>query len=155
MIDANTYIKVQEADFSLAQEYQALITGNSQDGAVVTFCGLVRDMNAEQTVKSLFLEHYPGMTEKSLQAIIEQARDKWPLGRVRVVHRVGKLDVSEQIVFVGVTSQHRQAAFQGAEFIMDYLKVQAPFWKKESSDTGEYWVESKQSDDQKAKSWES
>ncbi|MEP1554454.1 molybdopterin synthase catalytic subunit MoaE, partial [Paraglaciecola sp.] len=120
---------------------------------VVTFCGLVRDMNLDNSVSSLFLEHYPGMTEKSLLSIIELARDKWPLGRIRVVHRVGRLQVSEQIVFVGVTSQHRQVAFQGAEFIMDFLKTQAPFWKKETTKDGQYWVDAKQSDNHKAKLW--
>ncbi|MEP0354993.1 molybdopterin synthase catalytic subunit MoaE [Paraglaciecola sp.] len=151
--DTLTYIQVQEDDFSLAAEYQALIDGNSRDGAVVTFCGLVRDMNFDNSVSSLFLEHYPGMTEKSLLSIIELARNKWPLGRIRVVHRVGRLQVSEQIVFVGVTSQHRQAAFQGAEFIMDFLKTQAPFWKKETTKEGQYWVDAKQSDNHKAKLW--
>lgn len=149
----NTFIRVQEQDFNLADEYHALIAGNTSDGAVVTFCGLVRDMNLEQSVTSLFLEHYPVMTEKSLENIALQAKEKWPLGRVRIIHRVGELLVSEQIVFVGVTSPHRLAAFQGAEFIMDYLKTQAPFWKKETSKSGKYWVESKQSDTQKAKSW--
>ena len=152
-LSSQTYIKVQPQDFSLADEYHRLMDGNSSDGAVVTFCGLVRDMNLGQSVTGLFLEHYPAMTEKSLQEIVNKARQKWPLGSVTVIHRVGELSVSEQIVFVGVTSPHRQAAFQGAEFIMDYLKTQAPFWKKETTESGNKWIEAKKSDSDKLENW--
>jgi molybdopterin synthase catalytic subunit len=152
-MDPFTHIQVQTEDFDLATEYQTLRNNNPKDGAIVTFVGLVRDFNQSGNVSGLFLEHYPAMTEKSLHSIVEQARVKWPIGRVTVIHRVGQLDVSEQIVFVGVSSQHRQAAFHANEFIMDYLKTQAPFWKKETSNQGDTWVEAKQSDAQKAKKW--
>ena len=146
-------VSVQQADFDPHQEYQALINHNSQDGAVVTFIGLVRDFNQGQQIKGLFIEHYPEMTEKSLQNIVEQAKQRWPVGRVRVIHRVGQLGLSEQIVYVGVTAPHRQAAFSAAAFIMDYLKTQAPFWKKETSHTGEHWVQAKQDDHDAANAW--
>lgn len=148
-----TYIHVQNQDFDLATEYQKLRYNNPKDGAIVTFVGLVRDFNQSGDVSGLFLEHYPAMTEKSLHSIVQQARTKWPIGRVTVIHRVGQLDVSDQIVFVGVSSQHRQDAFHANEFIMDYLKTQAPFWKKETSNQGDTWVEAKQSDSQKADKW--
>ncbi|NTS76204.1 molybdopterin synthase catalytic subunit MoaE [Catenovulum sp. SM1970] len=133
-------ISVQTQDFSLAEEYQALTQGNQTDGAVVTFVGLVRDFNQGNQVLGLSLEHYPGMTEKALAKIVQQARAKWDLGRVRLIHRVGDLHLSEQIVFVGVSSKHRKDAFDAAEFIMDYLKNDAPFWKKELTDKGPVWV---------------
>ncbi|MGJ8680181.1 molybdopterin synthase catalytic subunit MoaE [Paraglaciecola sp.] len=148
-----TSIVVQTEDFDLATEYNQLRENNSTDGAIVTFVGLVRDFNQDGNVSGLFLEHYPEMTEKSLLAIVEQARQKWPIGRVTVIHRVGHLEVSDQIVFVGVSSQHRQAAFSANEFIMDFLKTQAPFWKKETSPKGDVWVEAKQSDVSKAQTW--
>lgn len=146
-------IKVQSEDFNVAEEYQRLTQGNQQDGAVVFFVGLVRDFNQAQSIKSLTLEHYPAMTEKVLNKIVEQARDKWPLGRISVVHRVGTMQLGEQIVFVGVTSQHRQAAFEAGQFIMDILKTQAPFWKKEQTEQGNHWVDAKESDQEQAKSW--
>lgn len=146
-------IKVQNEDFNVAEEYQRLTQDNQQDGAVVFFVGLVRDFNQEQSIKSLTLEHYPAMTEKVLNKIVEQARDKWPLGRIAVVHRVGTMQLGEQIVFVGVTSQHRQAAFEAGQFIMDILKTQAPFWKKEQTHQGSHWVDAKESDQQQAQSW--
>lgn len=149
-----THISVQSEDFDFAQQYKQLRESSASDGAIVTFVGLVRDINLKQSVHGLFLEHYPGMTEKVLVNIVEQARQKWSLGSVSVIHRVGDLNVSEQIVFVGVTSQHRQSAYQANEFIMDYLKTQAPFWKKESSVEGDNWIEAKNSDQQKLKSWE-
>lgn len=154
-------VRVQTADFDMATEYQLLC--NSADsasaGAVVTFTGLVRDFNrnAEQTpdyhVYTLELEHYPGMTEKVLQDIIQQARTRWTLINVTIVHRVGKLLPADQIVFVGVSSAHRKDAFAAGEFIMDFLKTQAPFWKKEQTPTGEHWVEARTSDTQAAKRW--
>ncbi|MFT4994080.1 MAG: molybdopterin synthase catalytic subunit [Paraglaciecola sp.] len=146
-------IRVQQQDFSLEAEYQALCSNNQQDGAVVTFIGLVRDFNQGMQVKSLFLEHYSGMTEKCLESIVEQARDKWQLGRVRVIHRIGQLKLAEQIVFVGVSASHRKNAFAACEFIMDYLKTQAPFWKKELSSQGETWLDARQSDQDAAAKW--
>lgn len=148
-----THISVQTQDFDFAHEYQKLRESNNSDGALVTFVGLVRDINLEQAVTGLFLEHYPAMTQKVLNQIVEQARKKWQLGSISVIHRVGQLGVSEQIVFVGVTSQHRQSAYHANEFIMDYLKTQAPFWKKETTTQGDMWIEAKASDLDKSKRW--
>jgi molybdopterin synthase catalytic subunit len=147
-------ISVQTQDFDMASEYQTLIKNNNQDGAVVTFVGLVRDYNQGNHVEGLTLEHYPGMTEKALEDIVLQAQQRWPLGKVRVIHRIGKLVLSDQIVFVGVTSKHREAAFEATQFIMDYLKNDAPFWKKESTDIGERWVEAEQKDKIAQKKWQ-
>lgn len=146
-------ISIQRADFSLAEEVALLEQDNSVDGAVVTFTGRVRNQNEGKAVTSLTLEHYPGMTEKSLAKIIAQAKKRWRIGRVKVIHRVGELLIGEQIVFVGVTSMHRQDAFAANEFIMDYLKVEAPFWKKETSNQGAHWLEAKSSDEDKAARW--
>ncbi|MGN7742257.1 molybdopterin synthase catalytic subunit MoaE [Pseudomonas sp. 22526] len=122
-------------------------------GAVVTFVGYVRDLNLGEQVGSLFLEHYPGMTERSLQRILDQANQRWPLQRVTVVHRVGLLQVAEPIVFVGVASAHRQAAFEACAFLMDYLKTRAPFWKREQTPSGERWVDGRESDQLAASRW--
>lgn len=148
-----TYISVQQEDFDFAHEYQKLRDSSDSDGAIVTFVGLVRDINLQQSVSGLFLQHYPAMTEKSLHKIVEMAKTKWSLGSVSVIHRVGQLNVSEQIVFVGVTSRHRQSAYQSNEFIMDYLKTQAPFWKKETTEKGDSWIEAKSGDQEKAQTW--
>ncbi len=148
-----TQINVQSQDFDFAYEYQKLRDSNNSDGALVTFVGLVRDMNQQQSVSGLFLEHYPAMTEKVLNNIVKQARAKWQLGSVSIIHRVGQLNVSEQIVFVGVTSQHRQSAYHANEFIMDYLKTDAPFWKKETTTRGDRWIEAKVSDLKKSQNW--
>jgi molybdopterin synthase catalytic subunit len=146
-------VNIQNQDFDLAEEVNLLEENNEEDGAVVTFSGRVRNNNLGRTVKGLFLEHYPGMTEKSLQQIILKAQEKWNIGRVTVIHRIGQLAVGEQIVFVGVTSKHRKEAFTACEFIMDYLKVDAPFWKKELSDGEEHWLTAKESDQDKASLW--
>lgn len=146
-------IRVQQEDFDLSSEYQNLRVNNVQDGAVVTFVGLVRDFNEGQHVSGLFLEHYPAMTSKSLEKIVNKAKSLWPINRVTVIHRVGQLHISEQIVFVGVTSPHREAAFAANEFIMDFLKTQAPFWKKETTNKGDKWIAAKDSDNKKANSW--
>ncbi|GAC24399.1 molybdopterin synthase catalytic subunit [Paraglaciecola mesophila KMM 241] len=146
-------ISIQHEDFDLNHEYLQLRDCNDGDGAIVTFSGLVRDYNADGSVSGLFLEHYPGMTEKSLMDICVQARAKWPLGQIRIIHRIGQLNANEQIVFVGVTSAHRAAAFSAAEFIMDYLKTQAPIWKQEHSAKGPKWVEAKDSDVTAANKW--
>jgi molybdopterin synthase catalytic subunit len=148
-----TQIIVQSMDFDFAYEYQKLRNSSHSDGALVTFVGLVRDMNLQKSVSGLFLEHYPAMTEKVLNEIVEKARAKWQLGSVSIIHRVGQLKVSEQIVFVGVTSRHRQSAYHANEFIMDYLKTQAPFWKKETTSDGDKWIEAKASDMEKSKGW--
>jgi molybdopterin synthase catalytic subunit len=146
-------ISIQTADFSLADEVNALEQNNAVDGAVVTFTGRVRNKNEGLSVTSLTLEHYPGMTEKSLANIIAQAKKRWSIGRVKVIHRIGTLTIGEQIVFVGVTSKHRKDAYAANEFIMDYLKVDAPFWKKEKSESGEKWLDAKKSDSNKAQHW--
>jgi len=146
-------ISIQRADFSMAEEVALLEKNNATDGAVVTFTGRVRDRNEGKNVTSLTLEHYPGMTEKSLEKIICIAKERWRIGRVKVIHRIGELFIGDQIVFVGVTSKHRQDAFAANEFIMDYLKVQAPFWKKESTEQGNNWLDAKSSDENKAAQW--
>ncbi|WP_047045145.1 molybdopterin synthase catalytic subunit MoaE [Vibrio mexicanus] len=145
-------VSVQTADFSVGDEYQQLAEGTSA-GAVVTFTGKVRDMNLGDNVTGLSLEHYPGMTEKSLLKICDDAEQRWPLLKVRVIHRVGDLDIGDQIVFVGVSSAHRGAAFEACEFIMDYLKTKAPFWKKERTTDSTRWVESRDSDAKAAERW--
>ena len=146
-------VSVQHPDFDVGTEYQYLAQGSAA-GAVVTFVGKVRDMNLGDNVTGLTLEHYPGMTEKSLLSICDQAEQRWPLLAVRVIHRVGDLDIGDQIVYVGVSSAHRQAAFEACEFIMDYLKTQAPFWKKERTTSQTRWVESRESDHDAAKRWQ-
>ncbi|MCP4954437.1 molybdopterin synthase catalytic subunit MoaE [Photobacterium aquimaris] len=145
-------ISVQHEDFSVADEYAKLAEGNDA-GAVVTFIGKVRDFNQGDTVTGLSLEHYPGMTEKALQEIIVQARSRWPLLQTRVIHRVGDLELGDQIVFVGVTSAHRGAAFEACEFIMDYLKTRAPFWKKEQTPSESRWVDARETDNSAADRW--
>ena len=147
-------ISIQNEDFNLSNEVALLESDNVEDGAVVTFSGRVRNKNLGATVYGLTLEHYPGMTEKSLQGIITTARNKWDLGKVTIIHRVGKLLIGEQIVFVGVTSKHRGDAFAANEFIMDFLKIKAPFWKKELTDEGEKWLDAKASDIKKANLWD-
>ncbi|AUI86496.1 molybdopterin synthase catalytic subunit [Vibrio azureus] len=148
----DTRVSVQLEDFSLELEHQRLSAAHAA-GAVVTFTGKVRDTNLGTDVTGLHLEHYPGMTEKSLIDICNQAESRWPLLGVRIVHRIGDLDIGEQIVFVGVSSAHRAAAFEACEFIMDYLKTKAPFWKKERTRTESRWIESRQSDQQAALRW--
>lgn len=153
MQNPDTIIRVQAEDFSLADEHAALTQNNEEDGAVATFCGLVRNKNLGKNVTGLTLEHYPGMAEKALADIVEQARSRWELGRITVIHRFGELSLGEQIVFVGVTSMHRGNAFGACEFIMDFLKTNAPFWKKERTTEGESWVEARESDSSKLASW--
>ena len=148
------YIRVLEADFDINAEYQAMREDNRDDGAIVFFVGQVREMNQGSQVTGLYLEHYPAMTEKSLQSIVEQARQRWPaLNRIRLIHRVGQLHISDQIVFVAVSSSHREAAFDACHFIMDYLKNRAPFWKKETLKQGERWVEALQKDQDALDKW--
>lgn len=147
-------IQVQEADFDQAAEYQELLNNNTQDGAIVTFVGKVRQQNQGNQVSALVLEHYPEMTAKALQNIVEKAKQRWPIGEVNVIHRVGRLTIGEQIVFVGVTSMHREAAFAAVSFIMDYLKNRAPFWKKESTSEGDVWVKQELKDKRALTRWE-
>ena len=137
-------ISVQESDFNVAHEYEVLSSGDNT-GAIVTFVGRVRDFGEG----SFLLQHYPGMTERVLSKIEQQARSKWQINACRVIHRVGQLSVNDQIVFVGVSSAHRHEAFDACHFIIDILKTQAPFWKKE----GETWVDAKSSDDTAADKW--
>lgn len=146
-------VLVSGDDFNVGDEYDALAEGSSA-GAVVSFVGKVRDMNLGDSVTGLSLEHYPGMTEKALNEICDQAEQRWPLLKTRVIHRIGDLDIGDQIVFVGVSSAHRGAAFEACEFIMDYLKTKAPFWKKERTTDSSRWVESRESDAQAAERWQ-
>jgi len=139
-------ISIQQEDFDSGAEIRALEDASLQTGAVCSFIGLARDYGDHTGVHRLFLEHYPGMTESAIADIVAQASDRWDLHRSRVIHRVGTLAAGERIVFVGVSSSHRKDAFEACQFIMDYLKTGAPFWKKEMTDQGEYWVEQKESD---------
>lgn len=139
-------ISVQTEDFQLEQEYEKLIRYDGA-GAIVTFVGRVRDFPAED--KSFYLQHYPGMTEKVLERIESEAHAKWSLITSTIIHRIGHLNVDDQIVFVGVSSKHRRDAFAACEYIMDILKTEAPFWKKE----GGHWVEAKESDQKAAEAW--
>ena len=148
-------VSVQEADFEVAALQRQLITGTGQEGAEVTFTGHVRKVGTDQPVDSMLLEHYPGMTENSITDILRQASARWPLLAASVVHRVGRLQAGDQIVWVGVTSAHREAAFNACEFVMDYLKNEAPFWKKEQGPRGGQWVEARHEDRQRAARWDS
>ncbi|WP_460418213.1 molybdopterin synthase catalytic subunit MoaE [Pseudomonas sp. microsymbiont 2] len=147
-------VRVQEAAFDPGFEVNAMHAANVGVGAVVGFVGYVRDFNDGLDVAGMFLEHYPGMTEKALHKIVVEAQGRWPLLKVEVLHRIGALEPGEPIVFVGVASAHRQAAFDACNFIMDYLKTRAPFWKKENTQDGPRWVEGKQSDQDAAGRWE-
>jgi molybdopterin synthase catalytic subunit len=146
-------VRVQTGDFDVAREIAALRAGDPRVGAVAAFIGLVRDINDAAAVSTLTLEHYPGMTEKALARIVDEAKSRWSVYDVLVVHRVGELKPTDQIVLVVVTGAHRGEAFAACEFIMDYLKTRAPFWKKEQTPAGERWVESRASDDDAAARW--
>jgi molybdopterin synthase catalytic subunit len=139
-------IRVQHEDFDVSAELAALRARNPKIGAVACFVGTVRDLNAGETVETLELEHYPGMTEKALEAIAAEARRRWPGIEVAIVHRVGALRPLDQIVLVATVSAHRGEAFASCEFVMDYLKSEAPFWKKERTPEGERWVDARDSD---------
>lgn len=154
-LETDIRISVQTTDFSLSEEYARLRRVSANPGAIVSFVGLVRDFadSENQQEQSLTLEHYPGMTEKALRDITDRACQRWPLTACTVIHRVGKLLASEQIVLVLVASSHRDAAFSGAEFIMDYLKTEAPFWKKQAVGEDSEWVASRESDYQRASRW--
>jgi len=148
-------IRIQNNDFDLAQEYQLLRGLSATVGGVVTFSGLVRDFERESSIESLSLQHYPGMTENLLQELIDQANARWNLIGITIIHRVGRLLPTDQIVFVGVASEHRGEGFTAAQFLMDYLKAKATFWKQVSQDGKQFWVDSKSSDADAAASWES
>ncbi|NRA53537.1 MAG: molybdopterin synthase catalytic subunit MoaE [Gammaproteobacteria bacterium] len=150
-------ISVQTQDFDIGALYQQLNNDQLNPhgyGAIVTFVGKVRDFNQQQHVAAMSLEHYPGMTEKSLAAIIQQAKSRWPIGEPIIIHRVGQLQPGDQIVYIGVTSAHRKAAFEACEFLIDYLKIKAPFWKKEQTDQGLVWVDARETDQAAATRWQ-
>ena len=146
-------IKIQESDFDVSAEITALRKGDPRVGAVVAFLGTVRDMNDGSQVKGMTLEHYPGMTEKALQEILDQAKARWDIYQTLVIHRVGPLLPEDQIVLVAVTSAHRGEAFAACEFIMDYLKTAAPFWKKEDTPEGARWVDARVTDEAAMARW--
>ncbi|MBK6983072.1 MAG: molybdopterin synthase catalytic subunit MoaE [Betaproteobacteria bacterium] len=146
-------VRVQAEPFDAGQEIAALTAGRRDVGAVATFVGLVRDLNEGSAVSRMTLEHYPGMTEKALEDICAEAARRWDLIELRVVHRVGPLEPGEAIVLVAVSSAHRGEAFAACEFLMDYLKTRAPFWKKEQTPSGERWVEARDSDEEAAARW--
>ena len=147
-------VRVQAADFDAGAEMAALRRGNPRVGAVASFIGVVRDLNEGDSVSTMTLEHYPGMTERELQKIIDEAGTRWRMLDALVVHRVGELRPTDQIVLVVVTSEHRGDAFAACEFIMDFLKTRAPFWKKEQTPQGDRWVEARTSDDDAAARWQ-
>ncbi|WP_019140719.1 molybdopterin synthase catalytic subunit MoaE [Noviherbaspirillum massiliense] len=146
-------IRVQTEDFDLSTEVARLRAGNPAIGAVASFIGTVRDVNDGAGVTGMELEHYPGMTEKALEAIVEQARQRWRVIDALVIHRVGPLKPLDQIVLVAVASAHRGDAFAACEFIMDFLKTQAPFWKKEQTAQGARWVDARVADDKALARW--
>jgi molybdopterin synthase catalytic subunit len=146
-------VRVQQEDFDAGREMAAVRAKNPKVGAVASFIGVVRDVNDGSGVATMTLEHYPGMTEKALKGIVDEAAGRWEVLDCTVIHRVGKLEPTDQIVFVAVASGHRGDAFAACEFIMDYLKTQAPFWKKEETRDGARWVEAKESDDAAAGRW--
>ena len=152
-VDARTEIRVQAEDFDLSREIARLRESDGRVGAVVSFVGTVRDLNEGATVSEMELEHYPGMTEKALEDIVAQARSRWALYGVLVLHRVGPLQPLDQIVLVACASAHRGEAFAACEFIMDYLKTDAPFWKKEQTPQGARWVDARASDDSAKAKW--
>jgi molybdopterin synthase catalytic subunit len=146
-------VSIQTEAFDVSAVVDAMRAGNPTIGAIATFIGVVRDLNDGADVTSMTLEHYPGMTEKALEAIVAEARERWDLIDAAVVHRVGELHPTDPIVLVAVASAHRGEAFQACEFIMDYLKTRAPFWKKEEGSRGGAWVESRDSDADAARRW--
>ena len=146
-------VRIQEQDFDVSSELATLRAGDTRVGAVATFTGLVRDLNDAAQVSTLTLEHYPGMTEKALAQIVDDAKQRWDIYDALVIHRVGPLKPGDQIVLVAVTSAHRGESFAACQFIMDYLKTRAPFWKKEQTPEGERWVEARASDDDAAARW--
>jgi molybdopterin synthase catalytic subunit len=146
-------VRIQTKDFDISTEIAALRRGNPRTGAVASFIGVVRDMNEGDQVSEMTLEHYPGMTERAIEDIIKQARSRWNVLDALVIHRIGSLKPLDQIVLVIVSSEHRGDAFSACEFIMDYLKTRAPFWKKEQAGNSARWVEARETDDIAAERW--
>ncbi len=146
-------VRVQTGDFDIGAEIAAMRRGNPKVGAVASFIGVVRDLNEGDRVAEMTLEHYPGMTEKALEKMVAEARSRWEIYDALVIHRVGTLKPGDQIVLVVVTGAHRGEAFEACEFLIDYLKTRAPFWKKERTAAGVRWVEARESDDAAADRW--
>ncbi|MDX1401912.1 MAG: molybdenum cofactor biosynthesis protein MoaE [Kiloniellales bacterium] len=146
-------IRVQREDFDVGAELSNLTKGKHQVGGLAVFVGLVRDLAPRGAISAMTLEHYPGMTEKMLERIEAQARERWPLEESLIIHRYGRLEPGERIVMVATASAHRQAAFEACEFLMDWLKTKAPFWKLEEGPEGKTWVEARSSDDDAARRW--
>jgi molybdopterin synthase catalytic subunit len=153
MSETSYDIRIQTEPFDIAQEQRSLYSGHPGVGALVTFVGLMRDINEGDRISCMVLEHYPGMTENALRGIAEEAAERWEVNAIRIVHRVGHLAPQDAIVLVAVTSAHRGEAFRACEFLIDYLKTRAPFWKKETTDEGDRWVEARASDDDAADRW--
>lgn len=147
-------IRVQEADFDTGEEISKLRTAGTHIGGICTFVGLVRDFAGDDTIDAMTLEHYPGMTEKQLEAIDKEAHERWPLDATLIVHRFGRLEPGDNIVLVAAASAHREAAFEACHFLIDWLKTKAPFWKKEESQGTPKWVEAKECDDAATKRWD-
>ena len=147
-------VRIVQDDFNPAEEIGRLTRANKSMGAVVSFIGTMRDMNEGSQVSSMTLEHYPGMTEKALLQIVREAREKWVLGEVTVIHRVGLINPADSIVLVAVSSTHRGEGFDACEYIIDFLKTRAPFWKKEVTENGERWVDARDSDDDAVTHWQ-
>ena len=150
---ADATIRIQEADFDIAREIAALTKGRIDIGAVVSFSGICRGSENGEPIAALTLEHYPGMAEAEIKRHTDEAMSRWPLTGLTVIHRVGRIEPGENIVLVLTASQHRQAAFEAAEFLMDYLKANAPFWKREESAAGASWIEAQHRDDAAAARW--
>jgi len=146
-------VRVQTEDFDSGLEINQLRNARKDTGAIVSFIGQVRDLNDGDTVSQLTLEHYPGMTEKALESIVNQAQSRWDFFDALIIHRVGSLKPTDQIVLVAVSGAHRGEAFKACEFIMDFLKTEAPFWKKEVTQSGERWLDAKHSDDVARERW--
>jgi molybdopterin synthase catalytic subunit len=150
---ASVTIRIQQADFDVAREIAALTKGRTDVGAVVSFSGICRDSEGVEKISALTLEHYPGMAEAEIRRHANEAMSRWPLDGLTVIHRFGRIRPGENIVLVVTASKHRQAAFQAAEFLMDYLKTSAPFWKREESAGGASWIEAREHDDAAAARW--
>ena len=148
-----TRVSVQQDDFDPGAELAALTDGRTDIGAAVSFVGLVRDIHGGDTVSALTLDHYPGMTERELEKIADEAGNRWKLDGIRIVHRFGRMEPGERIVLVIALSAHRRDAFEACDFVMDFLKTRAPFWKREETQNGEKWVSAKASDDADADRW--
>jgi molybdopterin synthase catalytic subunit len=146
-------IRVQQEDFDIGAEIAALTDGNTKVGGLAMFVGLVRDLAPQGKISAMTLEHYPGMTEKRLAEIAEEAKARWPLEDVLIIHRYGRLEPGDRIVLVAATSAHRQAALDACAFLIDWLKTKAPFWKLEETAAGAEWVDARESDDQAAAKW--